>query len=618
MARQRGSFFLNLYALLALGACSSSTRMFSSRGRTYRAAILRFVRQRPERLSGWLRPCCFYLPTAAFSLLATVACGLAESSGDVCRASSGDLVLSEVMAVPAGSAAVEWIEIYNASAVAQPLDGVLIAKGDPSDPTRRSELVVRGAGALEAGEYAIVASGHGSETFEARYVWDGAFGLLGNDGATLELGCQGTVVDAVTYGSAGVGNASEGFSLSLDGMWSPHAGENDRPSRWCNAQSLYDSTNRGSPGAPNDSCRQVRCGEAEGERDVRPPAAGELAVVEVYADAPEGDAGKEWLEVRSVAPDRLDLNGLDIIVRKSDSTSERRTQVASRSCLVVEPGALIVIGSGGDGTSNGGVNVGAVVPELSFFDGAALEIELRWGDEIVDVAHVPASASGASWLLAGTDDLVVRNDDPASFCVASTRGIFEGAGSPACPNSCEAGCVDDSGCARPVRYAATGVLLLSEVFANPDGDDGGREWVELLVAGSEAIDLNGLEVVSLRPESGRSRRVRIENERCLEAGPGAWVLLAGPVAQEEGVLAAVTLGSRSSDLFYNTGASVSLWRDEVLLDETQVVDAQAGVSYSRDFVAQDPSAPTWCWPAEGASSFVGGVGTPGGANAPCL
>ncbi|MEK7705946.1 MAG: hypothetical protein AAB426_13370, partial [Myxococcota bacterium] len=369
--------------------------------------------------------------------------------------------------------------------------------------------------------------------------------------------------------------------------------------------------------AANEPCRQVRCLDDDDARAVHPPGVGSLAVVEVLADAPDGDTGREWLEIRATGSVPVDLNGLDVVVRKVETASTRSFQIEAPGCLTMVPGARWVVGSEDDGALNGAVRVDVVAPALSLFDGAALELELWWAEDLIDVARVPAGTSGVSWSLTANSDEATANDDAAAFCSSATRGIFEGVGTPGCANLCGVGCVDATGCARALRPVEPGSLLLTEVFANPTSDDAGREWVEVQVASGAPVDLNGIEIVSLRPDTGRSRRVNVEDDRCIAGEPGAIWVFAGPLAQEAGVPTTWVVGSPSSDLFYNTGASVSLWVGETCVDETPVADASAGIAYSRSAVSDDANAATWCWPTAGSPEFTGGVGTPGTENAPC-
>ncbi len=128
--------------------------------------------------------------------LATPSPGASNGVGAACAPGAFTLKVNELLPDPAGEdEGAEWIELYNAGASAQPLDGwsVEIAKSDWADAVH----VIPTGVFLDGGGFLVI----GGDETEADVVVD-AFSL-GNataapDGVRL-LDCQGAVQDTVLY-----------------------------------------------------------------------------------------------------------------------------------------------------------------------------------------------------------------------------------------------------------------------------------------------------------------------------------------------------------------------------------------------------------------------------------
>ena len=163
--------------------------------------------------------------------------------------STGDLVISEIMASPTGGTSDEWFELYNPSALqAFDLEGCDI-QGRSSSLRIRSRLVVM--------PRAYVTLGAGSTPFPVDYEWTlggpGVFTLDDNEDR-VAISCTGRLIDEVLYDRTFplVTRHSLMVSSSVLGGPSP-ATSNDLAASWCSAPSTasIDGRDFGTPGEIN-------------------------------------------------------------------------------------------------------------------------------------------------------------------------------------------------------------------------------------------------------------------------------------------------------------------------------------------------------------------------------
>ncbi len=163
-----------------------------------------------------------------------------------------------------------------------------------------------------------------------------------------------------------------------------------------------------------------------------------------------------------------------------------------------------------------------------------------------------------------------------------------------------------------------GDLVITEVMANPVGQDPGNEYFEVYNASSETIDASGLTLVYSLPDGENEETHEVEE---LSIEPGAYVALgtADPAALPDfiGYGFANDLGS-----LRNGGALLALRCGDEEVDRIEYASAEGedGVAWSLDgaitpnHVANDDPE-NFC----GATTEFGGgmLGTPGAANDPC-
>lgn len=175
----------------------------------------------------------------------------------------GDLVITELMVDPAivPDEDGEWIEIYNTSPAAIPLDGFEITDG-------LADLhVINTAGQafIQPGGYFVLGANdspgaNGGLTVD--YEYDDIDLTEGTDEVTISL--HGVVTDTVAYDFGGSFPAAVGASLTLDPLLFD-AIDNDDGANWCGSTTpIFEWGDFGTPGGLNDDCD---CWYSDGDLD---------------------------------------------------------------------------------------------------------------------------------------------------------------------------------------------------------------------------------------------------------------------------------------------------------------------------------------------------------------
>ncbi len=552
-----------------------------------------------------------------------------------CTHPSVDCSWSETSATCSGDdTGREWFEIYNASAAPRRLDRAVIWRLSevPAGSSCRTQLVdgapwcaadhtLRGIGTLPPRAYFVLGDGVvGVAPVDYSYgdnQENENFGGLTNTSGGIRITCRGAEIDTMVWGaSGGAPEPEEGRSVALDGGLVPDALLNDQGELWCAGNEGYDSIgNRGTPGAVNNLCGRGACDDGGTSRSVVAPQVGELVISEVFANPAGADAGLEWLEVRVTAAAPVDLNGLTVRTVSSGGTTRRYT-IDSLSCLSVAPGSYALIGASADPLTNGGVTVAAVAEGLTLYDGGTLALER--GRAVIDEAQFPAaSAEGTSTSLSPRFLSASGNDDPTNFCPATTSGLFAGTGTPGTANDVCPGDCWDGPTLRPALRPAAGELVITEVYARPSSPENGRDWLELYVAGAQAVELNGLEIVNT---TSTTRRWTLASDNCLSVAPGSFVLLGGSGVAAEGVTPAVVFGAVDS-MLNGSAATLALRVDGATIDEMAYPAATTSTSWQLRpeilTAAGNDESGNWCLATAAGNGFTGGLGSPGAANGVC-
>ena len=246
---------------------------------------------------------------ALATLLALASCGPPKPSAPACKGYlPGDLVISEIMANPAGTdTGNEWFEIYNAKSTAANLAGVQLGVSK-ADKSGEKDFVIP-SGSIPAGGYFVAgdADPKSLPTFE-NLSYGNNLGSLRNTDGRIAITCAAATIDEVTYSTM-----SSGTSWQLSGASAPDYKANDDPANWCNSTNEYTTGSFGTPGKANDVCAggpsPTQCTDGGTARDIVAPQPGDLVIDEVMPNPDKvSDSNGEWFEV-AVEKD-VDLNGL--------------------------------------------------------------------------------------------------------------------------------------------------------------------------------------------------------------------------------------------------------------------------------------------------------------------
>jgi hypothetical protein len=559
---------------------------------------------------------------SSLALLVLVsACGPGGGDTPACKdLVAGDLVITEVMANPAGAdTGKEWIEIYNASGASRDLAGVVVT-ASKADGTSGKSHTMR-TFTLAAGDYAVL--GDVLDAAKPAYVdygYGADLGTLLNAAGRITVTCGAVEVDRATYDTE-----SDGVARGLSGDAAPDYQQNDDPTRWCDATMEYAAGSFGSPGMANEVCPQVNppgmCNDNGTMRATVPPATGDLVITELMPDpSAVGDDLGEWFEVFANAS--VDLNGLEI----GKALGSPDSFVSSTDCIRVNTGDYLVFAHSTDMTMNGGLpKVDAVFPAgkpgLSNSGGALV---LSVSGTLVDQVTYTGSKPGRSVSLDPGHVDATQNDDAANFCDSATTDTYgvgdhgtPGMANTACPVVVPPGMCIDAGTmmVRAIVPPAAGQVVITEFMANPAAvADSAGEWFELFATAD--VDLNGLEIGKTPPTVDGT----LSSTSCLHVAAGGYALLAknGDTAMNGGLPAptailpgGVSLVNSASGIFVAVGGTT--------LDAISYTTTGNGASTQLDPDMLDPTAndtvTNWC---PGTQAYgAGDKGTPGAANLQC-
>lgn len=358
---------------------------------------------------------------------------------------------------------------------------------------------------------------------------------------------------------------------------------------------------------------------------------GDLVITEYLNDPAGTDTGQEYVELHNPTRAEVDLRGLTLYAAREDGSQERAHPFTEKA--PVASGDYLVLGDVRQGPLPAYVDH-AYGEALGALGNAAGLLGVRCGERVVDEVHL--TAPGRSGVARAYDGRLVPdsagNDDPERWCdAAADAGSFRGS-----PGAANAPCVLDGG-ASPVPPADAGVdagvaetclpvgtsvaravvrprpgeLVITELMANPRGDDSLGEWVEVLA--TAPVDLNGLTVGS------DSVGTKVEDGRCVRLAAGAHAVLARrpePVLNGGLPPPVATFGA---DL-RNSGGVVMLRAGEVLIDAAVYGPAEEGVATqvppALATASRNDAPEAWCR-ATDPYGTRGNLGTPGTANRIC-
>ncbi|MHA7627636.1 lamin tail domain-containing protein [Corallococcus sp. M7] len=331
---------------------------------------------------------------------------------------------------------------------------------------------------------------------------------------------------------------------------------------------------------------------------------GDLIITEYLNDPAGADTGKEYVELHNPTGETVDLLGVTLFTARDEEAQERVYTFTTG--LPVDAGSFVVLGDVRDGALPEHVDQ-AYGDALGALGNSAGLLGLRCGTRVLDSVVLEAPAKSG---MARTHDGVSRwCDAPGS----------PGSTNAPCPALVDGGVTSGATCLPPgavspreVQSPRPGELIITEVMANPRGDDTVGEWLE--VRATVPVDLNGLTVGT--DTSG----TRLESERCLSLAAGESALLARGREPEVNGGLPEPLATFSVDL-RNAGGVVAIRSGSVLIDSALYGPAQDGVAtqisapLTTDAKNNDVTA-SWCAATE-AYGDKGNLGTPGRTNRTC-
>jgi hypothetical protein len=556
-------------------------------------------------------------------------CGFATcledgESRDVQPPGPGDLIITELFANPSGAdAGKEWLEVYVDSAAPVDLNGLEILSINLNNGNdERQRLTDLGCVTGTPGSYLVLGASADIDANGGVPVDAVIGGLTFSNDVPFELTLQrGSVI----IDEASLPAGSDSKAVKLDPSRLSLAG-NDAADSFCK------DTAQGTPGAENSLCPLISCRDGSDVRDVVSPGPGEVLVSEVFAEPSGSGSGRDWIELHIDAVRGVDLNGLVIVSQNAGTTSKQTFIIESQPCVEGVQGGYVVVGAPADPDSveeplqDDELDPDVLVPGLSFYNDVPLIITLSLGDELVDVATVPASSRGQSASVALASLTPTGNDDPANYCYATSTGLFAEQGTPGLGNICGGEC-SDSGTIRPAILPESGEVVITEVMANPNGTDNGHDWVEVYNGSGNAVDLNGLWLINTSP-AGSTNEWTVEGATCINLASGAYAVLGGGNVSAHGVTALATLlndsGGSLGNMFFSsfTGvATLSLEREGEVIDVISYPTLSSGQGYLLEAGVLSATAnddPTnWCKATTASAGYTGGNGSPGVANPAC-
>ncbi|NOZ01254.1 MAG: lamin tail domain-containing protein [Deltaproteobacteria bacterium] len=370
---------------------------------------------------------------AAAGLSGTIACS-GGSGGGACETMvAGDLVITEVMANPAGEdKGFEWFEIFNATQSRIDLEGVELSSSR-ADGTDRKYHALSGIG-IDPGQYLVF--GNASEGALPEWVdygYGSTLGDLRNSGGRLSVECELVAIDEIVYG-----DAESGKSQGFDGKMAPDAMANDDLNAWCTATKAFDGDQMGSPGAANEDCEggvtPGTCKYGFGdERAPVPPKPGDLVITEIMQN-PDAvkDADGEWFEVYVV--NTVDLNGLQAGMDPSKSPS---LTLDSDKCLQYQAGSFVLFAKKDETAINGGLPHVDFKTKISLANTArdpGTGLYLKMNNLILDEVDYEAAGKGKSISLDPDAMTASANDDPANWCPGTEAYGLGDLGTPGAAN----------------------------------------------------------------------------------------------------------------------------------------------------------------------------------------
>ncbi|GEM_PF-642753 len=354
------------------------------------------------------------------------------------------------------------------------------------------------------------------------------------------------------------------------------------------------------------------CGgdDASGEAGACSPSAlpGDLVITEFLPNPTGTDDGREWVEIYNASSIPQCLNGMRIQVSAAKTT--KNFYISSSEDILIQPGEYLLLADGDPGLPSFVFSKPLTMPNTSgtvSLQFAAQDLDVvKYGELEGSVGKAPGE--GKSMALCG-ECLTFQCNDQAENWGQTLEASYDADGNSGSPGRANAAC----SCLPPegvtLRAPKAGDLVISEILADPPGEDGVQEWFEVRVLATDAaISLAG---VSISTTKGAEPVLTIPDNYCLAALPSQWFVFGRSADLEAngGVTPDYVYGSKIT--LKNSAGYLGLFLGQTLLTEASWESAPVGKSLQYD--SDDGS---WC---ESSVPFgtKGGMGSPGEPNYSC-
>jgi hypothetical protein len=169
----------------------------------------------------------------------------------------------------------------------------------------------------------------------------------------------------------------------------------------------------------------------------------------------------------------------------------------------------------------------------------------------------------------------------------------------------------------PTCHLVPGDLVISEIMANPSGDDTGHEWFEVYNPGSKTVDLAGVTLLTARSDGSSPKAVTLPGP--LDVRAGEYLVFGGVAPDLKPAYVTYGYGPALGGLL-NANGLLAVQCGSVVIDQATYMTAPDGASLelsgvmAPDALANDNAA-NWC--AAKTEFEPGNKGTPGAANESC-
>ena len=414
------------------------------------------------------------------------------------------VVINELIYDPSGTdGGHEWIELYNTTEDAVDVSGWGVQTGTSSFLTKgvfSSGTVIASGGYLLIGEEEVeIALGIVPDLVTSLGMGNGSSSI---DGVRL-IDCDSVTLDTVLYG---VSTDDDGnFDPDTVGSWEDDNGVS--PTSFAPKVVGGQSISRSPNGVDSDQSGidfQTTVNPSPKAENILPvvevcenTVTSGIIINEILYDPSGTDGGHEWIELYNTMEDVVDVSGWGIQAGVSSFSTKgvflSGTVIPSGGYLLIgEEEVEIDLGIAPDlvtslGMGNGSSSIDGV--RLIDCDSVTLDTVL-YGVSTDDDGNFDPDTVG-SW----EDD---NGADPISFAPKVGSNGSAIARSPNGVDSDQSGidfmisAVNTPKAENPEVLCGEGgfVIKINEIFPNPDGSDGGQEFIELYNAGSETIRMD--------------------------------------------------------------------------------------------------------------------------------